>query len=432
MWPNSIQWDPIAQNTLFGFAGVFAMIFTSLFLNAREYQPKFRMILNSLAAIYFVLAICFILTLFVDGVSRGLIFELFFVTTLVSSLACLYGSLIAINKGQASAYYFAVAWGALATGAFIASLRAFQLVPSNGFTLYALQIGSGIEMLLFSFALAYRIQAERAMREMAQSEALMAKQSALDVMKQSEDRLERAVEERTEKLQQLLISEHEIHEQYVRFGAMIAHEFRNPLNIIEGQTSMMELEAESGIDNTEKRTAAIRSATHRLANLFDQWLQSDRINQPSSNLEIAPINLVEMLGGLVKTSRLFHPEHRFIYSPSQHHIVIQCDAHLLQIAILNLIDNASKYSPHDSIISIDLIFEQSKVGISVTDQGSGIQKADLERIFEVYYRAATEDKVKGTGLGLAFVKKISELHGGNTEVNSQLNVGSTFIIWLPL
>lgn len=432
LWPDAIAWDQISQNTLFGFAGVFAMIFTAIFLKTRQHQPRFQLILIGLASLYFLLAITFIATLFTNLIPRGLVFEVFFATTLLSSLACLYGSFIAIKQGQTSAYYFGLAWGALATGASVASLRAFELVPSNGFTLYALQIGSGFEMLLFSFALAYRIQSERLLREQAQSEVLLAKQSAIEAMKKSEDRLEQAVEERTEKLQQLLISEQEVHEQYVRFGAMIAHEFRNPLNIIEGQTSMMELESESGINNTEKRASAIRGATTRLVNLFDQWLQSDRLNQPGSHLEISSIDIVEMLEGLVRTSRVFHPEYHFVFNPSQEQVIIQADNHLLQIAILNLIDNACKYSPLDSTITIGLMQHDSEIAISVSDQGCGIEPSKLRLIFDVYYRVASEDKVKGTGLGLAFVKRISELHGGRTEVHSSPKIGSTFTIWLPV
>lgn len=432
LWPEAISWDQISQNTLFGFAGVFAMIFTSIFLKTREFQPRFQIILSGLAIVYFSLAVTLIATLYTTVIPRGLVFQIFFATSLLSSIACLYGSFIAIRQGQTSAYYFGLAWGALATGVFVASLRAFEMVPSNGFTLYAVQIGSGLEMLLFSFALAYRIRSERLLREQAQSEVLQAKQSAIEAMKASEDRLERAVEERTEKLQQLLISEQEVHEQYVRFGAMIAHEFRNPLNIIEGQASMMELESESGIDNTEKRATAIRSATTRLANLFDQWLQSDRLNQPGSHLEASAVNVLDMLGILVQTSRIFHSEYEFIFNSTQENAIIQADNHLLQIAILNLIDNACKYSPLNSKITIELAKYDREIAISVSDQGCGIGQEDLEKIFNIYYRVASDDKVKGTGLGLAFVKRISELHRGRTEVRSSPQAGSTFIIWLPI
>lgn len=432
LWPDAIVWDPISQCTLFAVAGVLAMVFTAMFLGTRERQRKFHAVLMAVALTYLVLALLMVVTMFTDAVSRNRVFEVFFATTLAASCACLYSSLIAILQGQASAYYFSFAWGALAAGSIIASLRVFGAVPSNGFTLYALQIGSGIEMLLFSFALAYRIQSEQAMRETAQAESLKAKQAALDAMRASEDRLEQAVEKRTEKLQHLLLSEQAIHEQYVRFGAMIAHEFRNPLNIIEGQTSMLELEAKSGIGNAEKRAAAIRSATMRLANLFDQWLQSDRLNDMGGTaLEALPIDLAEMLADLVRTSRSFHPERQFRLLPMPVLPPVMADTHMLQIAILNLLDNACKYSPADSTVTVSLSRHGDDVGISVRDDGCGIDARDLERIFDAYFRASSEKRIKGVGLGLAFVKRIADLHEGRIEVQSELEVGSTFTLWLP-
>ena len=430
LWPNAIEWDFISQNTLFGFAGIFAMAFTALFLRTRENQPRFDWFLKGIGTFYGVLALLFITTLVSDLVSRQSLFEVFFVVNLLASFACLYSSITAIKQGHLSAYYFSLAWGSLAVGSIVASLRVFDLVPSNGFTLYALQIGSGFEMLLFSFALAYRIQSERILRETAQTEALVAKQATLDAMKISEDRLEEAVEMRTEKLQHLLVNEQEIHEQYVRFGAMIAHEFRNPLNIIEGQTSMLDLESESGINNTQKRTGAIRTATFRLANLFDQWLQSDRLNQPGSKLDKATISLNSLIGELVETCRNFHPDYSFEFIPPQTILAVEADSHLLQIAILNLIDNACKYSPKQTTVTVTLKQQGLYVAISISDQGCGIDPEDTDRIFDVYYRARKENQTKGTGLGLAFVRKIAELHGGHIEVQSEPNLGSTFTLWL--
>jgi signal transduction histidine kinase len=407
------------------------MTFTAVFLRAKKYQPRLALTLHILALAYLVLSCLFLLTLFSEAIPRVLVFEVFFITTLFASLACLYGSFIAIRMGQSRAIFFALAWGSLSIGAIIASLRSFSLVPSNGFTLYALQIGSGLEMLLFSFALAYRIQSERLKKEQAQTEALIAKQSVIEVMKGSEERLEKAVEVRTEKLQQLLVNEQQIHDKYVRFVSMIAHEFRNPLNIIEGQSSMMELESESGIDNIEKRVAAIRGSTARLANLFEQWLQSDRINHPGSQLNMSSIDVGKMLEELVKTARGFHPDHHLVFVADQVSIIIHCDLNLLQIAILNLIDNACKYSPLKSTVKLSLMPQQDDLAISVSDEGCGIKMEDAERIFDAYFRADNENKIKGTGLGLAFVKRISELHGGRIEVHSRPHAGSTFTIWLP-
>lgn len=431
LWPDAVEWNQISQNTLLGFSGMLATLFTRIFLNTRSTQSRFDRFLKVLGGLYFFLSLLLIGTLYTDLISSQGVFEALFFITLLASTACLYCSVKAVNQGQSSAYYFSLAWGALALGSIIASLRVFELIPSNGFTMYALQIGSGLEILLFSFALAYRIQSERTLRENAQAESLAAKQVALDALRISEDRLEEAVVRRTEKLQHLLISEQEIHAQYVRFGAMIAHEFRNPLNIIEGQTSMLELESESGINNTQKRTGAIRSATFRLANLFDQWLQSDRLNQPGTHMELTTLEVGALIDDLVKTCRNWHPEHHFSFSLPTTAMFIQADIHLLQIAILNLIDNACKYSPQGSTITISLKKQGCSIAISVLDQGRGIDPINTRRIFDLYYRASKEDQIKGTGLGLAFVQKITELHHGSIEVKSQPNNGSSFTLWLP-
>ena len=432
LWNNLAAWDQISQSVLFGFAGFFGLLFTSLFLKTKEQQPKLHFVLTLFGLIYLSLTAALLLTLHTEQISREVIFKCIFINSLIAALACIYGSFAAIRLGQGSAYYFAMAWGALALGVIAGSLRAFGLIPSNGLTLYAVQIGSGLEMLLFSFALAFRIQSERTLREQAQFEALGAKQAAIDEMKKSEDRLEKAVEQRTEKLQHLLLSEQEVHNQYVRFGAMIAHEFRNPLNIIEGQTSMLELESEVGINKTQKRTAAIRSATSRLASLFDQWLQSDRLNQSGGHLEISMIDLTAMANTLAETSRTFHADYRINYICPSEPIFIPCDSNLLQIAILNLIDNACKYSEKGSAITLNILNSDNEVGIQVCDTGCGIDPQDLEKIFDVYYRGTHSVEVKGTGLGLAFVKRIAELHNGRVEMESQLAIGSIFTIWLPL
>ena len=431
LWPHAVEWNQISQNTLLGFSGMLAMMFTSVFLKTKKTQPRLDLIVKSFGGVYLLLTLLLVGTLFTKHISRQWVFEGLFALTLVTSITCFYASLKAVKQGQLKAFYFSLAWGALMLGAVVASLRVFELVPSNIFTLYALQIGSGIEILLFSFALAYRIQTERALRAKAQAETLAAKQAAVDALKISEDRLEEAVIKRTEKLQHLLVSEQEIHEQYVRFGAMIAHEFRNPLNIIEGQTSMLDLESESGIANTQKRTSAIRSATFRLANLFDQWLQSDRLNQPGTHLDIANLNAGALIDELVETCRSFHPDYQFSYTPPASAIFVDGDSHLLQISILNLIDNACKYSPKGSTITVALREQGGLVAISVQDQGRGIHPDDTDRIFEVYYRATHEDQIKGTGLGLAFVEKITKLHHGSIEVKSTPNTGSTFTLWLP-
>ena len=109
------------------------------------------------------------------------------------------------------------------------------------------------------------------------------------------------------------------------------------------------------------------------------------------------------------------------------------DADLLSRAIENLVSNAIKYSPSGTEVVIQASAAAEVVTVEVTDQGYGIPEADLARIFEKFYRVprVQDAGTPGTGLGLALVREIAELHGGSVSVKSEVNAGSTFTLRLP-
>jgi len=106
---------------------------------------------------------------------------------------------------------------------------------------------------------------------------------------------------------------------------------------------------------------------------------------------------------------------------------------LLQQAVVNLVDNAIKYSPPDTVVRVVAGREQDRIAIRVIDQGCGIEAHHLPRLFERFYRVdkARSRKLGGTGLGLAIVKHIVLAHGGAVQVASRPGQGSTFTILLP-
>jgi two-component system phosphate regulon sensor histidine kinase PhoR len=110
------------------------------------------------------------------------------------------------------------------------------------------------------------------------------------------------------------------------------------------------------------------------------------------------------------------------------------DARLLEQAVVNLLDNAIKYSQPQSTIQLNARFDNSDIMIEVEDQGMGIAKKHLPRLFERFYRVdkARSRTMGGTGLGLAIVKHIAQAHGGDVFVESTLGKGSRFIIRLPM
>jgi signal transduction histidine kinase len=107
----------------------------------------------------------------------------------------------------------------------------------------------------------------------------------------------------------------------------------------------------------------------------------------------------------------------------------------LQEALYNLLDNAVKYSREHGEIRLSARQRDSEMELIVSDQGIGIAKEDLPRIFERFYRADKArgpDKVRGTGLGLAIVKHVAQLHGGRVEADSELGKGTTIRMLLPM
>ena len=104
---------------------------------------------------------------------------------------------------------------------------------------------------------------------------------------------------------------------------------------------------------------------------------------------------------------------------------------MLEVVVLNIIDNACKYSEPQSTVLIRMIEEKSKVGISITDSGIGIDPINHSKIFEEFVQVHSGTNKRGYGLGLSFVKKVMEFYGGSIQVDSALGKGSEFIAWFP-
>lgn len=121
------------------------------------------------------------------------------------------------------------------------------------------------------------------------------------------------------------------------------------------------------------------------------------------------------------------------------------DERAIQLAVINLIDNALKYAPDSEVIAIKVAREAARIAIRVTDRGPGVPEAERERIFERFVRGARPASesaiskggapprapVRGSGIGLALVKHIAESHGGRAWVEGTFGAGSTFVVTIP-
>jgi two-component system, sensor histidine kinase LadS len=428
IWPDSPNWDQISQVVLLTLATGMSLIFSTNFLNTKKNQPIVNWLFNILIFVLFSYAAIVVLTNYTN-ISKNLIFQIFPFIVLPVIGTVIYAGARAYQGGHYSARFFLISWGTLCVGGVLASLRQLDLIPTNWFTSYALQISSAIEMLLLSFALANRIQHERLLRETAQEEAIFSKETLVQTLRASEERLERQVFNRTNDLRTMLESEKKLREQYIRFGSLISHEFRNPLGIIENQVALLSRQTDNA--HYKKRLSIISSATHRLALLFDRWLQGDRLESHVDTDRPQLIHIDSWLNDIVEKCKAYHPNHIFIYSAPKQNPVLVVDEKMLEVVVLNIIDNACKYSEYESTILIRMMQETNKVGISITDSGIGIDPINHKKIFEEFVQVHPESNKRGYGLGLSFVKKVIEFYGGSIQVNSALGKGSEFIAWFP-
>jgi signal transduction histidine kinase len=430
LWPGQADFDGIAQFFLLTAAGALAMLFTRHFLQAARQAPRIAIALSSLTAAYALAAAGWLLSLWL-AVPMMALAQATFLLTFAAGATVVVAGVNALGRGQKGTRFFLLAWAVLRAGASIATLRAYGVLPTNVLTSYSLQIASTLEMLLLALALADVIHIERDEREAAQQDALLAKQKLLDSAKSSEERLEKAVQERTLQLEAALDGQNQLFKRYVRFAALISHEFRNPLGIVDSQISLLRKEAQLGQLQLEKRLDIMGGATARLLSLFETWMRGDRLQQAMQEMEPQFLPLTAWLRELVDAQTAYHSGHRLELRIAQPVGDIWADESLLEVALLNLIDNACKYSEPGQAVVIEVRARPGAVGVAVIDQGCGIDASDHEAIFEDYYRVQPEGPVTGMGLGLAFVRRIVQMHQGQLELHSARGQGSSFCIWLP-
>ena len=219
------------------------------------------------------------------------------------------------------------------------------------------------------------------------------------------------------------------------FVANVTHELKTPLTSINGFVET--LKSNTGI-NKAMRTKfldIIEVESNRLQRLIDDILILSFIEGNKSHYSNEPVNLADIINECINlVSETIKDKNVTIeFSPMDNEIYLKSNPDLMKQLILNLIDNAIKYSKEEGFVRLTLLEDSKKILFSVEDDGIGIPSEDIDRIFERFYRVdkARSKKVGGTGLGLAIVKHIVLNLNGNIKVHSELNKGSKFIIEFP-
>lgn len=219
------------------------------------------------------------------------------------------------------------------------------------------------------------------------------------------------------------------------FLSMLGHQLQTPLSIIKGYANTL-ARSDGHWDEATLRQSfeAIEEETDRLSQLMNRLLLASRLETGELALHPEPVQLEALADRVVRRSQAMTDQHTFFVSFPPDFPAVSADPALLEEALINLVDNAIKYSPQRGIISIKGRASQQGVALTVADQGIGIPWWETRRIFERFHRGQDwlTQRTRGLGLGLYICNAIVTAHGGSIEVTSEIGKGSQFTIVLPL
>ena len=219
------------------------------------------------------------------------------------------------------------------------------------------------------------------------------------------------------------------------FVANVSHELKTPLALIRLFAETLELGRVPNADKARQYHSIINKESRRLTQLINNILDFSRIEAGRKEYRFVPGDVGAVVREVVDAYRFPIEQQGFALELDVADDLpeLQIDPEALSQALLNLLNNAIKYSPEDKRIRVSARREGERVLVSVADRGIGIPRAEQKKIFEKFYRAESSlvHTTKGSGLGLALVRHIMEAHGGAVEVASAPGEGSTFTLVLP-
>lgn len=235
-------------------------------------------------------------------------------------------------------------------------------------------------------------------------------------------------------LREALEKEREISELRSSFVSLVSHVLRTPLATIQSSAELLEHYSKTWLDEKKERhLKRIQEAVNQMNQLINDTLTISTAKPRELNFQPSPMDLVTFCGEIVESIRMsIHPHHEIAFVTRCDRTDAQMDEKLIGHIITNLLSNAIKYSPKGGTVQFELACTDSLATFCIQDSGIGIPQEDINKLFESFHRASNVGTIRGTGLGLAIVKRCVDLHGGEITVESEVGVGSTFTVTLPL
>lgn len=445
-WPNLPSWSLVAMNTGYMLAPLTLTVFTRRMLDTATSAPRWDRYLKILSSLYLL----GVTGLLLDSEQVAPLAAWLGLIGLGSILGCgIYCAVLRVR----SAYFFVAAYSVMLISAVLYAMRSLSMLSSNTLMAQSLQFGSALEMIILALALADRFFQIRLESVRAGRTAFAAQTQLIDVLQTSERQLEQRVSESTNELsnafRELQAAQSHLVESQRRategeksalqamaaqqqFIAMVSHEFRSPLAVIDNSAQLL---ARTLTMQTDSKAAAlvarIRRGTVRLAQFLDSCLTQDRLRDVDRLQCVAPIDVAALANGASESAQLLAEQHRILTEVAPDLPPLQGDAELMRILLANLLSNSIKYSKCDCEIRLRATHVDDKHIFEVIDQGSGIPPDEMPDLFKKYQRGRLAAGKPGAGLGLALCRQIVKLHGGHIQVQSTQDVGTRVLIEIP-
>ncbi|MDD4955549.1 MAG: ATP-binding protein [Candidatus Omnitrophica bacterium] len=252
----------------------------------------------------------------------------------------------------------------------------------------------------------------------------------------AKDELEKKVKERTNELVKSLRDIEAISRAKSDFISNVSHELRTPLTSVKGFSSLLVAEKFGKLpEEAKKRLETIDENVDKLVNMVNTLLDIARIESGKTEVKIAPADIAKSIrdAGEFLTPQMQAKNIKLVFDVPDT-VLVYMDKNLIDQVLINLIGNAVKFTPEGGQIKMSARPGGSQVIVSIADTGYGIEKENLEKIFQEFFRVdnTINVKAKGTGLGLSLVKRIIEIHKEKIWVESEIGKGSTFCFTLKL
>ena len=213
----------------------------------------------------------------------------------------------------------------------------------------------------------------------------------------------------------------------------ISHEIKTPVSVIRAGSETLNSGALEDKETAKKFTQSIQDNAERLSEMIEDLLELEKIEFSGLVPNKKKMNVLQQINIIIDSlqSLMFEKNIQLDNLISSEH-VIKTDKDSFRTILSNLIANAIKYSPDGSTISLKSSISGTDITIEIADEGYGIEKQNLNRVFDRFYRTdKARAHTKGTGLGLSLVKQLTNRLGGNVSVESKINKGSKFFVRLP-